>query len=66
MIVITVKYEADKPHEKSGLQMPEVVHLKLINGQTGLNNDVALRAGEAVEHRLRLEACGTLELKLQG
>lgn len=74
MIIITVRMEAEKKGESAPLQgaPPAVDHAAqgvnvfLKNTQSTLDCKASLRPGESVEHRLRLDASGVIELHLLG
>jgi hypothetical protein len=66
VIVITVEYEKDMPTDKVALLRPAWVKMDLANTQTARTWTVALRPGERVQHRLRLDPAGVIKLDLSG
>lgn len=70
MIVITIRMEAEKKSDSAPVatsdHSAQGVNVELKNTQIGRDFVAALRPGESVEHRLRLDACGVIELRLLG
>jgi hypothetical protein len=68
MIIITIKMEAEKTPAQGTASDPSArrVNVFLKNTQAALDCNASLRAGESVEHRLRLDATGVIELHLSG
>jgi hypothetical protein len=67
VIVIHIKYERDKPDPPTkDLPMPAAVTLEVERTAYGSVFASTLRAGESVEHRLRVVPCELLKLTLLG
>lgn len=65
MIIVTVKYELDKKLNPEDPCAPGV-NVELENTQNATDAIAHLRPGESVEHRLRLDATGVVNLRLLG
>lgn len=64
MVIITIEYEKDRPEGGEKIAMPTGVQVTLERA-----DDLAtatLRAGERVQHKLRLEPSGLIKIALVG
>lgn len=65
MVVITIEYEKDRPEGAEKIAMPTGVLVTLDRGKNA-NATTTLRPGERVQHKLRLEPSGLINIVLGG
>lgn len=67
MIVVTIKHEKSSTEGRHGdSPYPVAIHVELDNTQAAYKAEAMLRPGEAVEHRLRLDLAGIVNVKCTG